>query len=373
MKETIISIRNKIIHFLYKQIARRIFFLIDPERIHHIMLSVGVFLGSNPITRGISAFFFNYSNKNLEQTILETKFSNPVGLAAGFDKSAQMIKIMKSTGFGFTEVGSITGEPCAGNPKPRVWRLIKSQGLLINYGLNNQGSKEISKRLHGQKFQIPVMTSIAKTNCKETSTTEGGIADYRKAYEAFKNIGDFSVINISCPNAHGGEPFTDPVKLDKLLAELSQVSTQKPTFIKIAPDLEPKVVDEIIEVSTKYKVSGFICTNLTKDRHNPKIIEKNLPGPGSISGKPIEELSEKMISYIYKKTKGKSVIIGVGGIFTAGDAYRKIKLGASLVQLITGMIYEGPQLISEINQGLTKLLKKDGFKNISEAVGVDNK
>ncbi|MFA6917905.1 MAG: quinone-dependent dihydroorotate dehydrogenase [Candidatus Gracilibacteria bacterium] len=369
MKEFFISIRNKVSRFLYKSLARKIFFLIDPEKIHNWMLIFGQFLGSNPITRGITAFFFSYSNKKLEQTILGMHFKNPVGLAAGFDKNSRIIDIMKPTGFGFTEVGSITGEPCYGNPKPRLWRLIKSQGLLINYGLTNDGSEKISKRLAKKHFKIPVAISIAKTNCKEASTVEGGIADYVKAYKAFADIGNFSVINISCPNAHGGEPFTDPQKLEKLLAEITKIPTKKPIFIKIAPDLEDEMTDQIIEISQKYGVKGFICTNLTKNRSNSKILEKNLAAQGSISGKPIEDLANKMIAHVYKKTGGKSVIIGVGGISSAEDAYRKIKLGASLVQLITGMIYEGPQLISEINQGLVKLLKKDGFKNVSEAVG----
>lgn len=369
MKEFLISIRNHISRLLYKGIAKPIFFLLDPEKIHNRMLLFGRFLGSNPITRAITAFFFSYSNKKLEQTILGIRFKKPVGLAAGFDKDALITDIMKPTGFGFTEVGSITGEPCVGNPKPRLWRLVKSQGLLINYGLNNQGSEEIAERLAKKHFTLPLGTSIAKTNSKETNTVEGGIADYVKAYKALADIGDFSVINISCPNAFGGEPFTDPEKLEKLLAEIVKIKTEKPIFVKIAPDLKEETVDEIIEISRKYGVKGFICTNLTKNRNNPKILEKNLPENGSISGKPIEDLSDKMIAYVYKKTQGKSVIIGVGGIFSAQDAYRKIKLGASLVQLITGMIYEGPQLISEINQGLVKLMEKDGYGNISEVIG----
>jgi dihydroorotate dehydrogenase len=370
--ETLILVRNSIVRFLYKQLARRIFFLMDPEKIHNYMIAFGRFLGSNPVTRAITAFFFSYSNKTLNQNILGIHFKNPVGLAAGFDKDAKIIGVMKATGFGFTEIGSVTGEPCPGNPGRRLWRLIKSQGLLINYGLNNQGAEEISKRLSHKKFLTPVGTNVAKTNCKATVDVQAGIADYTKAYRLLSNIGDYSVINISCPNAFGGEPFTDPERLESLLVEIKKVPSKKPIFVKIAPDLKEAVVDNILEISLKHGVKGFICTNLTKNRNNQKILDKNLPEIGSISGKPIEGLSEKMISYVYKKTKGKAVIIGVGGIFSAEDAYRKIRLGSSLVQMITGMIFEGPQVISEINQGLVRLLKKDGFKNISEAVGKDN-
>jgi dihydroorotate dehydrogenase len=191
-----------------------------------------------------------------------------------------------------------------------------------------------------------------------------------------KNIGDFFVINLSCPNAFGGQPFSDPEKLDLLLAKIRELPRKKPIFLKMSPDLNQMDVDGIIELAKKYSLDGFVCSNLTKDFSNVLVKEKikdNLPlDLGGLSGKPLEELSNVMISYIYKKTQGAFLIIGCGGIFSAEDAYKKIRLGASLVELITGMIYKGPQVISEINQGVAKFLKKDGFQNIAEAVGVDN-
>ncbi|MFA5948173.1 MAG: quinone-dependent dihydroorotate dehydrogenase [Candidatus Gracilibacteria bacterium] len=369
MKESIIKIRNNIESFLYKYFAKPIFFLIDPEDIHNIMIIFGRFLGSNLLFRAIVKFFFGYSNKILEQKILGVNFENPIGLAAGFDKSAQIIKLMKDTGFGFTEVGSITGEKCFGNPKPRLWRLKKSKGLVINYGLKNDGAEKIYSRLKNKKFPLPVFISIAKTNCKATAEMQQGIKDYLKSYKIFENIGDFDVLNISCPNAFGGEPFTKPENLKALLAEIKKIRTKKPILLKMPVDISDEQLDKIIEISREYKVDGFICSNLTKKRDNPKIIDKDVPAVGSISGKPIEEFSNHAIEYIYKKTSTEFLIIGTGGVFSAEDAYKKIKLGASLVQLITGMIFEGPNLISEINQGIAELLKKDGYKNIKEAVG----
>ena len=194
-----------------------------------------------------------------------------------------------------------------------------------------------------------------------------------KSLKKFQNVGNYFTINISCPNAFGGQPFNEKSKLDLLLNEIDKIETKKPIFLKISGDLSFKEIDDIVSVSNKHKVNGFILINLTKKRDNKKILDKDIPEKGGISGKVEEDLSNKIIEYVYKKTKGRYVIIGVGGIFSAEDAYIKIKLGASLVQLITGMVYEGPQLISEINYGLVKLLKKDGFKNISEAVGVDSK
>lgn len=350
-------VKTLIIRFLYQNVLKRIFFLIDPETIHDFMTLTGRILGSNSFTRHITGLVFSYSNSALEQEVCGIKFRNPVGLAAGFDKDANLTDILPSVGFGFMEVGTITGKPCKGNPKPHLWRLNKDQSLRVNLGLNNKGAKEISNRLTGKKFEIPLITSIGKTNSRQTIETEAGIADYVKAYKEFTQIGDFFDINISCPNAYGVQSFSDPKKLDKLLTEIDKIPTKKPVFLKMPPDLSEKELDQILAVAKKHKIAGFVCSNLLKSTK------------GGVSGKAVENLANKQIQMIYKKTQGKYIIIGCGGIFSAEDAYKKIKLGASLVQLITGMIFEGPQVISEINRGLVKLLQNDGYKNISEAIG----
>ncbi len=357
MKNFIIKFRNFTNIYLYKHLLRPIFFVIDPEAVHDFMLFQGRVLASNPITRGLSHLLFGYSNPAIEQDILGIHFKNPIGLSAGFDKNAKLLNIIPYAGFGFEEIGSITGEPCEGNPKPRLWRHKDLKSIRVNYGLMNDGAAAISKRLKGKKFKFPVGISIAKTNNEATCDTEVGIEDYAKAFEAFVKIGDYFTVNLSCPNTFGGQPFTDPKRLDRLLGKLDQIPTQKPVFLKLSPDLSEKELDVLIAVAEKHRVHGFVCTNLTK---NHKF------GKGGLSGGAVKELSNKQISYVYKKTKGNFVIIGCGGIFSAEDAYEKLKAGASLLQLITGMIYEGPGLISEINRGLVELMKKDGYKNISE-------
>jgi len=369
MFDQIVGIRNYIIQKKYKWILKPIFFKIDPEVIHDRVSNTLHFLGKYTITRKLTNTCFGYKNPILEQKILGINFKNPIGLSAGFDKNATLTDIMPSLGFGFAEVGSVTGEPCKGNPKPRLWRLKKSQSLIVHYGLTNDGCETIASRLENKKFTIPVGINIAKTNCRETADTGVAIMDYFKAYQALHDIGDYVTINISCPNAFGGQPFTDSKKLEALLQKIMSVPKTKPIFIKISPDLNKQEIDDLIDVALKFNIDGFICTNLTKNRDNKKIVEKNIEKLGGISGKVLEDLSLKLIRYIYKKTNGKSIIIGSGGIFTAEDAYKKIKAGASLIELITGMIFEGPQVMSDINLGLVKLLKKDGYKNISEAVG----
>ncbi|MBI4975302.1 quinone-dependent dihydroorotate dehydrogenase [Candidatus Peregrinibacteria bacterium] len=377
IKETVINIRNKIFKFFYKFILKPILFQMDPETVHDGFTFFGKILGSNIVTRKITELMFAYSNKMLNQRVLNMDFKNPIGMAAGFDKDVNLTDILPSVGFGFAEVGSITGEKCEGNPKPRLWRLKKSKGLVVYYGLKNDGCEKIARKIKDKKFKIPIGVSVAKTNCKETADLQKGIDDYSKAYNTLKEFGSYMTINISCPNAFGGQPFTDANSLSKLLDEIKKHQNEKPIFLKLPPDLPTNKLDEIIETASKYKVSGFICANLTKDKHNKeinaRIIDKDIPKVGGISGKPVEELADEVIKYVYKKTNGKYVIIGCGGVFSAKDAYKKIRLGASLIQMITGMIFEGPEIISEINLGLVKLLKRDGFKNISEAIGIDNK
>ncbi len=350
----------------------------DPEKIHDRFVFLGRILGSNFVTRWLTGLMFGFRDSMLKQNVLGTEYRNPIGLGAGFDKNAQLIRLMPYVGFGFVEVGSITGEPCEGNPKPRLWRMPKSESLVVYYGLMNDGAEAISKRLdklsHEGRFALPVGISVAKTNCEECADDAKGIADYAKAYKHFLTIGDYFTVNISCPNAFGGQPFVDSERLGALLTELDKYYVEgKPVFVKLSPDLTDKQLMDIIVTCDKHKIDGFVCTNLTKSRDNDGIKDANVPDKGGFSGKLVQGLSDALIEKVYQATKGKKVIIGCGGVFTAEDAYRKIRKGASLIHLVTGMIFGGPQAISEINRGLVKLLKRDGFKNISEAIGVDSK
>jgi dihydroorotate dehydrogenase len=366
------KLRHKVQGSAYRHIIKPVFFLFDPENVHDFVSAVGRMLGSNPVTRAASRVVMRHHDPILEQDLLGIHFDNPIGLAAGFDKNAQLTKILPDVGFGFAEVGSITGEPCVGNKRPRLWRLKQSNSLLVYYGLKNDGAEAISKRLRGKKFRIPIGISVAKTNSANTVELEAGIADYVKAYRAFNGIGSYYTINISCPNAFGGQPFSDPVRLEALLAAIDREPHDKPVFVKFPPDLSFAQVDDLLAVLDRHNVQGIICSNLTKDRNNSNIHDKNFPVVGGMSGKVVEELTNKLIAHVYQKTRGKYLIIGCGGVFTAADAYKKIRFGASLIQMITGMIFRGPQVIGEINHGLAQLLRRDGYNNVTEAVGADN-
>src|SRR3990167_9762307 len=255
------------------------------------MTSVGIFLGKYVITRKLTGFLFRYSNPILEQKILGINFKNPIGLSAGFDKNANLTNILPEVGFGFAELGSITGEYCDGNPKPRLWRLKKSKSLVVYYGLKNDGCEVLSKKLAQKKFRIPIGINIAKTNSPNTVDTEKGVADYAKAFGKFTDIGSYFTINISCPNAYGGLPFTDSGSLDKLLIKIDKIPTKNPIFLKLSPDLSRYEIDKIIYVCGNHRVHGFVCTNLTKNRKNRMILDKVPSNNGGMSGKVVEKFS----------------------------------------------------------------------------------
>lgn len=362
--EKIITFRNKIVGSTYRQVLKPIFFAKDPEAVHDKITKVGSFLGSNSLTRNITSLAFNYEHPKLEQNILGIHFKNPVGLAAGFDKEAALVKILPNVGFGFEEVGSITKEPYEGNSGKRLYRLPEEKALRVNYGLKSSGADSVYNHLKNVRQEFPLGISIAKTNNQKTSVVKNGVEDYLYTYKKFVGIGSYVTINISCPNTCEEFPiFAKAENLEVLLKAIFSVPKTKPVFVKLSPDLSFENLDSILDVCLKYPVDGFVCSNLTKQN------KFGHEGRGGFSGKAVFEESNRLLAYVYQYTIGKKILIGCGGIFTAEDAYTKIRMGASLLQLVTGMIYMGPQVVSEINSGLVKLLKRDGYRNISEAVG----
>ena len=351
---------------MYKRVLRPILFRLDPESVHNRAILAGRFLAFTRLSR-LLRYFFVFKSKKLENEVLGIRFENPIGLAAGFDKNARLTGIMPDIGFGFIEIGSVTAEPCIGNPRPRLHRLVQDSGIIVNYGLANQGAGIIHSRLKGRKSRIPLGISIAKTNDPNIKGDDS-VKDYLKSFEILKGLGSYITINISCPNTGDGKSFEDPALLEDLLKQISGKKKTEKILLKISPDLEKSRLDAITRLAGKYKIDGFIVSNSTKKRENlaadPKLEHK-----GGISGRPVKEKSDSMIRYLFQKTKGKFVIIGCGGVFSGKDAYDKIKNGASLVQLVTGMIYEGPAVIKKINKELVSLLEKDGYSNIRDAIG----
>lgn len=361
---------------MYEKILKPIFFFFDPERVHDFFRWFGEWLGRFGLSRWIVQKFCGYEHPALRTRIAGIDIKNPIGLAAGFDKDVRLTQIMPSVGFGFMEVGAVTRHPYGGNKGMHVARLPQDQSIIVYYGLKNIGAEAIVQKMQHLKFAIPVGLNIAKTNRADIKG-EKSVEDYVSTYRMLAKYCAYATINISCPNAQDGRLFQEPQLLDSLLAALSKENKQGPVFLKVSTDLTLEELDKVLAVVEKYSfVDGFVVGNLTKRREilclksSPE--ELNRIPLGGISGKPIRDLATNMIRHIYRKSAGKHLIIGLGGIFSAEDAYEKIKAGASAVQMITGLIYNGPTVVKNINKGLVKLLARDGYQHISEAVGKGN-
>ncbi len=363
---------------LYRNGIKQIFFRFEPEKIHVFMVATGEILGANPLTRWLTGFFLHVKDTTLSQTTNGIYFENPVGLAAGFDYEAQLSQVLDRISFGFQSVGTITLGSYGGNPRPMLGRLPKSKSLMVNKGFKNLGVNETIKRLQNKLFRIPLGVSIGRTNGRDMSQKES-IQDIVNSFEAFESASvshAYYELNISCPNLLGSVSFYSPKDLNELLQAISRLKIIKPVFVKMPIDKTDKEILAMMQIIAKYDwIKGLIFGNLQKNRKDPALDSGEVAKfpVGNFSGKPTYQRSNELITLAYEHYAERFTIIGCGGIFTAEDAYEKIKRGASLVQLITGMIFRGPQVIADINIGLRDLLDKDGYHSLSQAIGVSTK
>ncbi|HWA51840.1 MAG TPA: quinone-dependent dihydroorotate dehydrogenase [Patescibacteria group bacterium] len=342
--------KYKVINSLYKTFFKPAAFLMDAETVHDQMTRTGEFLENYP---KLVEYFFSYKNKNLEKEILGIKFDNPIGLSAGFDYDGHLAQIMKNVGFGFNTVGTVTYDSYQGNKKPRLARLPKSKSLLVNKGFKSEGAKAIAKRLNKKKLEGHVIgISIGDR--------QGNIKNIIKVFEIFKdkNYAKYFELNISCPNIPATDAFSsNPERFENLVKKIKSLKVNQPIFLKMPNEIDIKKSDKLVFIAKKYGIQGFIFSNLVKDRNNPAFDKKEIKRfenkKGNFSGKPTFENSNKLIKHTRKKFGNKIIIIGTGGIFDAHDAKMKLNAGADLVQLITGMIYEGPQIAGSINSELS--------------------
>lgn len=363
-----------LIALTYRNFFKKLFFLFDAETVHEFIVNTGFILGKSDFIRNFLELIFYRKYSNLRQKIVGITFENPVGLAAGFDYEALLFHTLPSLNFGYETIGTITNGAYDGNPKPRLGRLPKSKSLMVNKGFKNKGALEISKRLLGINFKIPVGISIGITNNITFNSQKSAIGNIIQAFKIVEtsNVKNaYYELNTSCPNLSGNISFYPPKNLDELLTGVDFLKIQKPIFIKMPIEKTNNEILKLLDIISKHKVKGVIFGNLQTNRSHSTIDEAEVKKfkHGNFSGLPTQKRSDELIALTYKHYKDRLIIIGTGGIFSAEDAYRKIKLGANLVQLITGLIFEGPQLVSQINRDLSKMVAKDGFKNISEAVG----
>lgn len=335
---------------MYKKLISPFLFLFDPEKIHNFTFCATKLLFKLPLIGFLIESRYKIDNTKLKRNLFGLTFDNPVGIAAGFDKNATHISEFEKFGFGFIEIGTVTPKPQKGNPKKRLFRLKEDNAIINRMGFNNDGVDKIKSRLK-KDFNVIIGGNIGKNKVTPNSEAK---ADYLICFKELYNHVDYFVINVSSPNTPGLRELQSRNFLNDLFIELNAIRSKenikKPILIKISPDLSEKKIEEILEVINENNIDGIIATNTTIDFSNLK--SKNKKEIGGLSGTPLFDKSNDVISFISKKTKGKLPIIGVGGISTPEQAVEKIKAGAHLIQLYTGIIYEGPGIVNKINKKL---------------------
>jgi dihydroorotate dehydrogenase len=347
-------------------------FRLDPERAHRLALWSLQRVAQVPFLLKLWQRWRPLEHPALQMQVAGLRFPNPVGLAAAFDKSATAVAAFPALGFGFVEVGTVTPRPQAGNPRPRLFRLPADEAVINRLGFNNDGATAVARRLKMARSQIPVGVNLGKN---ADTPLDKALDDYLSGLQELFDVADYLVINVSSPNTPGLRTLQTRESLAALLrgmqdcnlalAQARQVPP-RPLFVKIAPDLRPGALDDIVEVVQSCALAGIIATNTTVEREG---LSTPTPELGGLSGRPLRQRSTEVIRHVYHRAQGRIPIIGVGGIFSAEDAYEKICAGASLVQLYTGLIYRGPGLPHRINSGLVRLLQRDSLTHLSQAVG----
>ncbi len=340
---------------MYKLFLRPIFFLFDPEKIHHFVFSWIKFLFRIPGVPAIFRAIFLVKDPKLEVNVLGLTFPNPVGLAAGFDKDAKLFDELGALGFGFVEIGTVTPLAQTGNDKPRMFRLKKDAGLINRMGFNNEGASAAAERLKKRKTNVVIGGNIGKN---KITPNENAADDYEKCFEVLYPVVDFFVVNVSSPNTPNLRALQEKVPLTELLMRLKKLNAtkpkQRPILLKIAPDLTDGQLDDIIDIVKSTGIDGVVATNTTISRENLQTpnAEIKIMGAGGLSGKPLTKRATEVIRYLSEKSGKAFPIMGVGGIHTAEDAMEKLNAGACLVQLYTGFIYEGPGIAKKINNAI---------------------
>jgi dihydroorotate dehydrogenase len=375
--------------WFYRTFIRPALFAQDSEFIHERTMRMLGRASRSEVLCELLEFFL--AAPPLPVELFGLKFPNPVGLAAGMDKQAEAVPAWASLGFGFTELGAVTWHPQPGNPRPRIFRAVPDDALINRMGFNNPGAEAVARRLaqwraRGRWPKHPVGINLGKS---KITPLEKAPEDYANSFRALRAHADFFVVNVSSPNTPNLRELQDKAALDEILAAIQEVQSAgdaggsaggassmpiRPILVKVAPDLSFEALDEILELAGPRRIAGLVATNTTIAR--PKTLDSTLAKiyaePGGLSGRLLAKRSTEIIRHLWRQTQGKLPIIGVGGIFNAADAWEKLLAGASLVQVYTGLIYEGPSLVRDVVSGLTERLRSAGLKEIQDAVGRGN-
>jgi dihydroorotate dehydrogenase len=357
--------------WVYRNLLRPVLFAREPEEIHHRTLRGLAWVSRHEATIGLVNSIFG--GPALPHELFGLRFPNPIGLAAGMDKFAEAVPAWEALGFGFAELGAVTWQPQSGNPEPRLFRVVSEQAIINRMGFNNPGAEIFAEsvacwRDSGRWPAHPVGVNLGKS---KITPLEEAPRDYADSYRVLAPLLDFFVVNVSSPNTPNLRQLQDKTALDEILTAIQAEPLRKPLLVKVAPDLSFEALDEILELSMKRKIAGIIATNTTITRPASKVtaISRLYGESGGLSGRPLRARSTEVVAHLYGQSRGALPIIGVGGIFTADDAWDKITAGAALLQIYTSLVYEGPGIIKRILKGLQMKLAENGLSSIQEAIG----
>jgi dihydroorotate dehydrogenase len=351
---------------IYEKLIRPVLFNLSPETAHEFGIeALKIGLGSKFAQKfAARRFVSEESFGELERFGL--KFKNPLGVAAGFDKNGIVVNQLAAIGFGFVEVGTVTFNPQKGSEKPRLFRLPEDKALINRLGFNNEGAPRVVERLKRIKPNCILGVNIGKN---KDVPNEEAIENYLRSFELAHTVADYIAVNVSSPNTPNLRELQKAENLEELLSELEKRNRElsvKPLLVKIAPDLAESEIEAIVDIAGRLNLAGIIATNTTVSREN---LKTKIDEAGGLSGRPVREKSNEVIKKIYRYSKGKLPVVGVGGVFSAADAFEKIACGASLVQAYTGFVYQGISFARDVNAGLTRILKEKSFANLDEAIG----
>jgi dihydroorotate dehydrogenase len=353
---------------IYTRLVRPLLFRGDPERVHEGAVRASQLASASRFACRAVHARAAVADERLAVSVAGLRLASPIGLAAGFDKSARAVPFLSSLGFGHVEIGSVSADPSVGNPRPRLFRLPHERAIVVHYGVPNDGAEEVARRLAAARALVPVGINVVSTNrgAGESEPDEAVIGDYVASVRRLQRLGDYVCLNLSCPNTRDGRGFfADRSRLRRLLEAVGEAGVERPVFVKVAPFASEADLDWFLEAVSPFPyVSGF-SVNLTPGQR---------PGmPGAVSGPPAAAAAERTVAELYRRTESaRYVVIGSGGVFTAADAYRMIRLGASLVQLYTALVYEGPGVVRRITEGLAELAARDGVARVADVVGADS-
>jgi dihydroorotate dehydrogenase len=353
---------------MYDRLLKPLFFSMDPEQAHDLMRACGRF-ANNAVVSGAIGAFYGVADPRLRVEVAGLTFPNPIGLAAGLDKNVELVGLCSGLGFGHLELGTVTGQPQPGNPKPRIFRIADEKAIINRMGFPSEGADAVERRLRSVRERLkclpPIGVNIGKSKVVEL---ERAIDDYRYSFERLAPLSDYITVNVSSPNTQGLRQLQERDRLTALLQSLAELNARKlPIFLKVAPDLDWAALEEVVEVCLQCSVAGIIATNTTISRDS---LRAPVEEAGGLSGAPLREKSLAVVRFLGRHINGRMGLIGVGGISTADDVLSMLAAGACMVQVYTGLIYEGPGLIKSINQHLISYMDRHGCRSLKDAVGV---